>query len=147
MIRAAQGDTVKVVYTGRLLDGTVFDQTPVDRPLHFILGRHEVISGFDDAVTGMYRGETKTVTIPSERAYGQSKPELLEQIDRNIIGRQVPLHVGGQLEVTNQDGSIFHVMVKSFTDDHVVLDANHPLAGKDLVFEIKLLEVKKPQQA
>jgi peptidylprolyl isomerase len=144
MIRAAKGDTVKVHYIGRLLDGTVFDQSPADRPLHFILGRHEVISGFDDAVAGMYQGETKTVTIPSEQAYGQSKPELLEQIDRSIIGREVALHVGGQLEVTNHDGSVFYVMVKSFTDEHVILDVNHPLAGQDLVFEIQLLAVMKP---
>jgi len=144
MIHAAKGDTVKVHYIGRLLDGTVFDQSPADRPLHFILGRHEVISGFDDAVAGMYQGETKTVTIPSEQAYGQSKPELLEQIDRSIIGREVALHVGGQLEVTNHDGSVFYVMVKSFTDEHVILDANHPLAGQDLVFEIQLLTVMKP---
>jgi len=147
MIRAAKKDTVKVHYTGRLLDGTVFDQSPEERPLHFILGRQEVIAGFDDAVTGMYQGETKTVTIPCEQAYGQSKPELLEQIDRSVIGKNVPLHVGGQLEVTNHDDSVFYVMVKSFTDDHVIVDANHPLAGQDLVFEITLLEVKKnPQQ-
>jgi peptidylprolyl isomerase len=146
MLRAAKKDTVKVHYTGRLLDGAVFDQSPEERPLHFILGRQEVIAGFDDAVTGMYQGETKTVTIPCEQAYGQSKPELFEKIDRSVIGNDVQLHVGGQLEVTNQDGSVFYVMVQSFTDDHVILDANHPLAGQDLVFEIKLLEVKKPPQ-
>lgn len=144
MIRAAKKDTVKVHYVGRLLDGTVFDQSPEDRPLHFILGRQEVIAGFDDAVVGMYQGETKTVTVPCEQAYGQSKPELLEKIDRSIIGKKVQLHVGGQLEVTNHDGSVFYVMVRSFDDEQVVVDANHPLAGQDLEFEIKLLEVLKP---
>lgn len=146
MIRAAKMDTVKVHYIGRLLDGTVFDKSPDQQPLHFILGRQEVIAGFDSAVEGMYRGETKTVTIPCEQAYGRSKPELVEQIDRNIIGKNIQLHVGGQLEVTSQDGSVLRMMIKSFTDELVVLDANHPLAGQDLVFEIKLLEVKKPPQ-
>ena len=143
MIRAAKMDTVKVHYTGTLQDGTVFDKSPEDRPLHFILGRQEVIAGFDDAVAGMYQGETKTVVIPCEKAYGRSKPELLETIDRSIIDTSVELQVGGQLEVTNHDGSAFYVMVKELTDGQVTLDANHPLADKELTFEIKLLEVEK----
>jgi peptidylprolyl isomerase len=145
MIRAAKQDTVKVHYTGRLNDGTVFDRSTDDRPLHFILGRQEVIAGFEDAVDGMYQGESKTVTIPCEKAYGISKPELLEQVDRRIIGKDVELQIGGQLEITNHDGSILHVMVRELTADLVTLDANHPLADKDLTFEIKLLEVKKGQ--
>lgn len=145
MIRAAKNDTVKVHYTGRLADGTVFDQSPEDRPLHFILGRQEVIRGFDAAVEGMYQGESKTVTIPCEQAYGQSKPELIEELERSLISQEVELQVGGQLEVTAQDGSIFHVMVRALTDTLVTLDANHPLAGKELTFHIRLLEVNKPQ--
>ena len=147
MIRAAKQDIVKVHYTGRLSDGTIFDRSPDDRPLHFILGRQEVIAGFEDAVDGMYQGESKTVTIPCEKAYGISKPELLEQVDRSIIGKDMELQVGGQLEITNHDGSTFHVMVREITADQVTLDANHPLAGIDLTFEIKLLEVKKGQSA
>lgn len=145
MIRAERKDTVKVHYTGRLSDNTVFDRSPEDRPLHFIIGRREVIAGFEDAVEGMYQGESKTVTIPCESAYGISKPELLEQVDRNIIGKDVELHVGGQLEITNHDGSVCYVMVREITTDQVTLDANHPLADKELIFEIKLLEVKKNQ--
>ena len=145
MIRAEKLDTVKVQYTGSLSDGTVFDQSPDDRPLHFIVGREEVIAGFDDAIEGMYQGESKTVTIPCEKAYGCSKPELLEQVERSVIGNKVDLQVGGQLEVTNHDGSLFHVMVREITDTHVALDANHPLADKDLIFEVKLLEVMKDQ--
>ena len=145
MIRAEKQDTVKVHYTGRLSDGTVFDQSPKERPLHFIIGRKEVIEGFENAVEGMYRGESKTVTIPCEKAYGISKPELLEQVDRSIIGNDTELQTGGQLEITNHDGSIFLVMVGEITESHVMLDANHPLAGKDLIFEIELLEVQKHQ--
>ncbi len=145
MIRAAKQDTIKVHYTGKLIDGTIFDQSPEDRPLHFIIGKQEVIAGFEEAVEGMYQGESKTVTIPYDKAYGSSKPELLEQVDRSSIGDEVELHVGGQLQITNQDGSILVVMVREITDDQVTLDANHPLAGKDLVFEIELLEVNKQQ--
>lgn len=144
MIRAAKMDTVKVHYTGRLEDGTVFDQSAENRPLHFILGRQEVISGFDAAVEGMFQGESKTVTIPCEQAYGASKPELLEQIDRSVLGKDVQLQPGKQLQVTRHDGSCFYVMVKELNGDQVTLDANHPLAGRALTFSIKLLEVKKP---
>jgi peptidylprolyl isomerase len=145
MIRAAEQDTVKVEYTGKLSDGTIFDASPEDRPLLFIIGRKEVIPGFEDAVEGMYQGESKTVTIPCEKAYGPSDPELFEKIDRSAIGDDVALQVGGQLEVTNQDGSVFYLMVKDFTEEEVTLDANHPLADQDLTFDIKLLEVKKTE--
>lgn len=143
MIKAAKQDTVKVHYTGKLADGTVFDQSPEERPLHFIIGKQEVIAGFEEAVEGMFQGERKTIIIPCDKAYGVSKPELFEQVDRNVINDQVNLRVGGQLEITNQDGSIFHVMVTEITDDTVTLDANHPLADKELTFDIELLEVKK----
>lgn len=145
MIKAGQQDTVKVHYTGRLADGEVFDQSPEDRPLQFILGRQEVIAGFEEAVDGMFQGESKTITIPCDKAYGESDPELFEKIERSVIGEDVELHEGGQLEVTNHDGSVFHVMIKEVGEEHVTLDANHPLAGKDLVFDIELLEVKKPE--
>jgi peptidylprolyl isomerase len=143
MIRAAKQDTVKVHYIGRLSDGTIFDQSPEDRPLLFIIGGREVIAGFEEAVEGMYQGESKTVTIPCEKAYGPSKPELVEEVDRGIIGKTVALKVGRQLEVTNQDGSKFRVMVRAVSENRVTLDGNHPLAGQDLVFDIRLLEVRK----
>jgi peptidylprolyl isomerase len=147
MIRAAKQDIVKVHYIGRLADGTIFDQSPENRPLHFIIGRQEVIAGFDAAVEGMYQGESKTFTIPCEKAYGKSNPELLERIERGVIGNEVDLQVGGQLEVTNHDGSVFRVMIKELTADQVTLDANHPLADKDLTFDITLLEVRKAPPA
>ena len=146
MIRATRMDTVKVRYTGRLEDGTVFDQSPEDRPLQFIIGREEVIAGFDEAVEGMYQGESKSVTVPCDKAYGKNKPELLETVERSVLADKVDLQVGGQLEITNHDDTTFRLMVREITENHVTLDANHPLAGKDLMFEIELLEVKKPQQ-
>lgn len=146
MIRAARMDTVKVHYTGRLEDGTVFDQSPEDRPLQFIIGRKEVIAGFDEAVEGMYQGESKSVTVPCDKAYGKSKPELLETVERSILPGKVDLQVGGQLEITNHDNTTFRLMIRDLTESHVTLDANHPLADKDLTFDIELLEVKKPRQ-
>ncbi len=146
MIRAARMDTVKVHYTGRLADGTVFDESPEDRPLQFIIGRKEVIAGFDEAIEGMYQGESKSVTVPCDKAYGNSKPELLEIVERSILPDKVDLQVGGQLEITNHDNTTFRLMVRELTESHVTLDANHPLADKDLTFDIELLEVKKPGQ-
>ena len=143
MIRAAKNDTVKVSYTGSLTDGTLFDQSPDDRPLMFIVGRQEVIAGFEEAVEGMYQGESKKVSIPCDKAYGESKPELIETVDRSLIGDDVELQVGGQLEITNHDDSKFAVMVREVTESQVILDANHPLAGQELVFDIELLEVTK----
>ena len=145
MIKAKLNDTVTVSYTGRLADGEIFDQTPEDRPLKFILGKQEVIQGFDDAVVGMYRGENKTVTIPCNKAYGECKDELYEKVEKNLFDGKVDLQEGGQLEVTNHDGSKFYVMVRAIEEEHVLLDANHPLAGKDLTFDIELLDVIKPE--
>lgn len=146
MIRAAEQDTVKVHYTGTIDDGTVFDQSPEDRPLQFIVGKQEVIPGFEEAVIGMCQGESKTVKIPCAKAYGPSKPELLEQVDRKLIGADVVLQLGGQLQITNQDDSLLCVMIREITEDTVTLDANHPLADKDLTFEIKMLDVENPPE-
>jgi peptidylprolyl isomerase len=143
MIRADQGDIVKVHYTGRLADGTVFDASPPERPLHFILGRREVIEGFDAAVTGMYLGESKTVTIAPEQAYGAHDPGQVQTIDRSRLPDGLELSVGRQLEVTTADGQRLRLLIADLTDDSVILDANHPLAGRALTFEIKLLEVEK----
>jgi len=146
MIRAAKQDTVKVHYTGTIEDGTVFDQSPEDRPLHFIIGKQEVIPGFEEAVEGMCQGESKTVKILCAKAYGPSKPELLEKVDRKLIGDDVLLHLGGQLQITNEDGSLLCVMIREITEDTVTLDANHPLADKDLTFKIDMLHVENPAE-
>ncbi len=144
MIRAMQGDTVKVRYTGRLADGTVFDASPEGRPLHFILGRREVIAGFDAAVTGMYTGESKTVTIPPEEAYGPHEEKYLETVERSALPSGVTLQVGRQMAITAPSGDRLLVLVTALTEKTVTLDGNHPLAGKPLTFDIELLEVSKP---
>ena len=147
MIQAAQGDTVKVHYVGRLEDGTVFDSSPAERPLHFIIGRQEVIPGFDAAVVGMVAGEKKRVTIAPDKAYGTPQKELIETVERSLLPEDLELRPGAQLEVTRQDGSRFHVMVKELSEKAVTLDANHPLAGRELIFDIDMLEVQRPPSA
>jgi len=141
MIRAAHNNTVTVKYTGKLADGTVFDASPEDRHLQFIIGREEVIKGFEAAVLDMYQGETKTVVIEPDQAYGKSNPALTEEVNRADLPADLELTEGGQLEVTQEDGSILLLMINKVTDDTVILDANHPLAGKALTFVIELLDV------
>jgi len=145
MIKAEKLDTVTVHYKGTLADGTLFDESPEDRPLKFIIGQQEVIPGFDEAVEGMFQGETRTFIIPAEKAYGEKQPELIETVELSKLPADLELTEGGRLEVTQEDDSVFHVLVAKLTETHVTLDANHPLAGEDLTFEIELLAVvKKP---
>ncbi len=141
MIRAAHNNTVTVKYTGKLADGTIFDASPDDSPMSFIIGREEVIKGFEMAVINMSPGETKTVIIEPEQAYGESNPALIEEINRTELPENLELTEGGQLEVTQDDGRILLLMIDKVTDETVTLDSNHPLAGKALTFVIEMLEV------
>ncbi|PLY01121.1 MAG: peptidylprolyl isomerase [Desulfuromonas sp.] len=143
MIKAEKLDTVTVRYRGTLTDGTLFDETPDEKPLKFIIGKQEVIAGFDEAVEGMFQGETRTFTIPYTKAYGERKAALIETIKRTDLPDDLEITAGARLEVTQEDDSIFHVKVTELSDSHVTLDANHPLAGEDLTFEIELLAVEK----
>ena len=141
MIRAAHNNTVTVKYTGRLADGTIFDASPEDSPLTFIIGRKEVIEGFDAAVIGMAQGETKTVIIAPKQAYGETNPALIEEVKRSELPANLELTEGGQLEVTQADGKILRLMIDKVTEETVTLNANHPLAGKALTFVIEMLDV------
>ena len=143
MISAAHNNTVTVKYTGKLTDGTIFDASPEDSPLSFIVGKQEVVKGFDAAVLDMTQGETKTVIIEPEQAYGESNPALIEEINRADLPENLELTEGGQLEITQADGSIMLLMIDKVTEETVTLDANHPLAGKALTFVIEMLEIDK----
>ena len=113
----------------------------------FIVGKNEVIPGFEEAVEGMFQGDKKTITIPFAKAYGDKDPEMIDTVKLSELPEDLELRKGGQLEVTQEDESTFHVMVTELTDTHVTLDANHPLAGEDLTFAIELLKVvKQPTQ-
>lgn len=143
MLPAAKGDIVTVQYTGKLSNGEIFDASPDDRPLRFVIGKEEVIPGFEAAVTGMVTGEKRTVTIPATKAYGQKLPERVEEIDRARLPKTLNPHVGDRLEITGHDNSRRIVEVVAVTDQTLILDGNHPLAGKDLTFDIAMLEVAK----
>lgn len=139
MSAAKRGDAVKVHYTGKLDDGTVFDSSEGREPLDFVLGEGQVIAGFDTAVDGMAAGDTKTVKIPADEAYGAHNPELIHKVGRDRIPNEIELEVGGQLQVEGQDGRAFAVTISDMNDEEVTLDANHPLAGQDLTFDLELV--------
>lgn len=140
MAEAKAGDTVRVHYTGTLGDGSEFDTSRGREPLEFTVGEGQVIPGFDEAVTGMQPGEEKRVTIPADEAYGQRRPEMVGTIRREQFPPGIHPAVGQQLQMSQQ-GHTFVVTVTGVSDDEVTLDANHPLAGEDLTFQLELVEI------
>lgn len=139
---AKDGNTVKVHYTGTLKDGTLFDTSLGREPLEFTLGEGQIIPGFEEAVKGMQIGQSKTVTIPPERAYGPHRDDLVRVIEREKLPENMNTEVGHRLQMKRKDGRTTEVIVTDVSETTVTLDANHPLAGKDLIFEIELKEVK-----
>ena len=140
MTQAQTGNNVKVHYTGRLDNGQVFDSSAERDPLEFTLGQGQLIPGFEKAVTGMQVGDKKTVTIPAEDAYGTRQEELLFSVERTQLPDHIQPEVGQQLQVS-QDGQATVVTVAELTDTTIVLDANHPLAGENLTFDLEVVEV------
>jgi peptidylprolyl isomerase len=137
---AKLGDLVRVHYRGTLKDGTEFDSSFDGEPLEFTLGEGMVIPGFENAIVGMTDGETKTVSISPDEGYGQYSDELIAVIQRSILPDDLEPQVGMQLEAKAEDGTVTVVGITEVTDDTVTLDANHELAGQELIFEIKLVE-------
>jgi len=135
------GDTVAVHYTGKLDDGSVFDSSREREPLKFVLGERRVIPGFEKAVLGMTRGESKTTTIPATDAYGEHRPEMVVQFERDKIPSDMDVQVGQELQVQTTSGQAIPARVVDTSEADVTLDANHPLAGKDLTFDIELVEI------
>lgn len=133
-----QGNTVKVHYTGRLEDNTVFDSSTNREPLEFEVGSQQVIEGFDSAVIGLNKGDKTTVTITPEKGYGQLREDLIQEVPRNQVPQDV--QVGSQLQGVNQTGQPFVVTVTEVTENSVTIDANHPLAGKNMTFEIEVID-------
>ena len=140
MTTAQQGNSVKVHYTGKLDDGTVFDSSEGGAPLEFTVGEGKVIPGFENGVLGMAIGESRTLNIPMDQAYGPHRDDGQFEIDRAELPDSIPLEVGMRLQ-SNQGGQTVFVTVTEFDDSKVKMDANHPLAGKDLIFDIQLVEV------
>lgn len=141
MTTARQGDTVRVHYTGKLEDGSVFDSSEQREPLEFTIGEGQIIPGFENAVLGMAAGENKTVLIDCVDAYGPRFDEMVQVIGRSEIPADIPLEIGAQLQAHHPQGGPIILTVTDLTEDEVTLDANHPLAGKDLTFEILLIEI------
>jgi peptidylprolyl isomerase len=141
MTKAKTGDRVKVHFEGYLEDGTVFGSTMDDEPFEFTIGEKNMLPGFENAVIGMQKGDTKTITLPPEEAYGRPKKELVSVMERSGFPKEINLEIGKRLRVRTQDGRYTMVTIKEFTEDRIVLDENDPLAGKTLTFKIELVEI------
>jgi FKBP-type peptidyl-prolyl cis-trans isomerase 2 len=141
MQQAKNGDKVKVHYHGKLRSGETFDSSQGREPLEFTLGSGQVIKGFDEGVTGMQVGDKKTVEIPVQDAYGAKNEDMLIEFPKNQFPPDLNPEVGMQLMMNNGEGQQFPVNIVEVKEDSVVLDANHPLAGQDLIFDLELVEI------
>lgn len=141
MAEAGVGDKVKVHYTGKLGDGTVFDTSDGREPLEFTIGSGEVIPGFEQAVVGMNPGEQLSSDVAAEDAYGERRDDLVFALEREQLPEELDLEVGQRLQLRQQDGNTFQVTVADLDEQSVTVDANHPLAGRELTFEIELVEI------
>ena len=141
MAQAKAGDRVKINFIGKLEDGSVFANTADSEPLEFKLGENKIIPGIENAVEGMNVGESRTVNVNSEQAYGQHRDELVEEVSRDMFPKNVEPKVGQRFEVPQQVGQPMVVRVIDVSEQAVTLDGNHPLAGRDLTFELELLEI------
>jgi peptidylprolyl isomerase len=141
MAQAQLGDTVQVHYTGKFTNGTTFDSSQDRDPLEFTLGEGEIIPGFEQAIMGMQPGESKTETIAAAQAYGPHRSELLITVERQEFPEDLQPHVGQRLQMTQTNGAAVPVVVTDVSTSQVTLDANHPLAGQDLVFDITLVAI------
>ncbi len=141
MSQAKAGDTVRVHYTGKLDDGTQFDSSEGRDPLEFALGAGEVIPGFDQAVEGMAVGENKSVRIDSDNAYGPRDDQLVREVPKNVLPDDMQLSVGMPLQAQDPNGDVLQLVVTAVADQSITVDANHPLAGEALNFDIELVEI------
>ena len=141
MVQAKTGDTVHVNYTGKLADGTIFDTSRDRHPVQFTIGKGQLIAGFEQAVIGMNKGESKTIVIPADQAYGARLEENVVAVDRKNLPADLNAEVGQRLEITQTDDKTVLVTVVEVSEASMTLDANHPLAGKDLTFDIELVGI------
>jgi peptidylprolyl isomerase len=144
MTKVENGDTVRIHYTGTLLDGSTFDSSKGRDPLEFVVGSRHVIAGLDVALPGMAVGEKKTVKAPCKEAYGPIDPGQRQAVPRAAIPSEVPLELGMKLQMQTPEGQALMVQVVDIGDAEVTLDANHALAGLDLTFDIELVSIDRP---
>ncbi|PWE31328.1 peptidylprolyl isomerase [Maritimibacter sp. 55A14] len=141
MTQAQTGDKVRIHYTGTLDDGSTFDSSEGRDPLEFTVGSGEIIPGLDNEIAGMEVGEKKSVKVDATEAYGPHDPNRTQAVPRETVPDHIPLDIGTQLQMQTPDGQAVAVSVAEVTENEVVLDANHPLAGKDLNFAVELVEI------
>ena len=146
MTQVAVGDTVRIHYTGTLKDGSAFDSSAGREPLQFTVGEKKIIPHLEDAIVGMAVGDTATVEIAAENAHGPRRDDAIQTVERTLMPEGADLEVGGQLQATGQNGQVFVLTIVETADDTVTLDANHPLAGEDLTFEVELVEILAPAE-
>lgn len=141
MTQVKTGDTVRIHYTGTLADGATFDSSDGRDPLEFTVGSGQIIPGLDRELPGMAVGDKKTVVIAPADAYGESHADAVQAIPRSNVPPEIPLELGLQLQMQSPSGQVVPVTVVAITEDEVTLDANHPLAGKELTFAIELVSI------
>lgn len=142
MSTVKNGDTVKVHYTGKLEDGSVFDSSVSREPLKVTLGEGSLIPGFENAVIGMNVGDTTTANIPASEAYGERREDLEVTVEKAQLPEDIEPEVGMQLQLNQPDGQPVPVQITKVEEASIILDANHPLAGKDLTFEIEVVDIE-----
>jgi peptidylprolyl isomerase len=142
MTQAKRGDTVQIHYTGTLADGSVFDSSDGRDPLEFAVGSGMIIPGLDVAIPGMAVGDKKVVEVPADQAYGPVHPEARQPIPRSELPSDIPQEVGTRLQMQNPEGQVIAVVIVEVTETEVIIDANHPLAGKDLTFAIEMVGIQ-----
>lgn len=142
MSQVKENDTIKLHYTGKLTDGQVFDSSVDREPIEFTVGEGKIIPGLEKGVIDMKVNEKKTIEIARDEAYGEASDELFQEVKKEQLPEDIKPEVGMGLVSKNPDGSERQLRVADVKDDHIVVDANHPLAGKDLVFDVELVEIK-----
>ena len=141
MSSAKLGDTVKVHYKAKTKEQTLFDSANQTDPLQFTIGEEQIIPAFEEAIIGMQPGENKTINLAADQAFGPYLEDLISKVEKNQLPPTLELQVGQQLQIQQPDGEVLLVKVLDISDSNVTFDANHPLAGKDLTFDINLVEI------
>jgi FKBP-type peptidyl-prolyl cis-trans isomerase 2 len=142
MSQVKENNTVKVHYTGKLSDGQVFDSSEGKEPLEFTLGQGRLIPGFEKGLIDMKLNEKKTITIASDEAYGAVREDLIQEVAKSELPQEITPEVGMGLVSKSPDGQEMNLLVAEVREESIVLDGNHPLAGKDLIFDLEVVEIK-----
>ena len=145
MNQVKENNTVKVHYTGKLSDGQVFDSSEGKEPLEFTLGKGQIIPGFEKGLIDMKLNEKKTITIPKEEAYGDINDDLRQEVKRTQLPKDITPEVGMGLVSKSPDGQEMNLLVVEVREESIVIDGNHPLAGKDLIFDLEVVEIKETE--